>query len=511
MGSSTFEFINPPNIVRALEGIVNLLARLKRSMWEIQLPRRRISEPLPPKAYPENLSTSLCTIFVHTSTNKIRCPMNCVAWTSEGRCVLTASTSVEFTLWNGLTFNFETILQAHDSPIRALKFNHSGAYLASADQSGNGHREAVRAITFSPDDRRFATASDDSTVRIWDFRESREERVLSGHGWDVRCVEWHATRGFLVSGSKDNLVMFWDPRTGTCLSTLHHHKNTIQALAWSPNGDYVASASRDQTKKACSLVFHPIHPILVSGGSEGAILHWDYNAPEQILGTNTPAGPRATLSQAHDSNVWSLAFHPLGHILVSASNDHTTRFWARERPGDASSVFAGGGEKPPEAAQFSGEGPDEEDEMALPGFSYLGQGGANSSAGAGALPGLGMAESALPGLPGLGSAANSNGSVPPPMNQQMDEGIPGFGRSEPNGSRDTYGSGSGPGPRDDHYNNNNNYGPEGGRGGGRGYGYGNNGNGGGGGYDDRRGTGANSSGGGRNYGSRWGSRRGGRY
>ena len=24
----------------------------------------------------------------------------------------------EFTLWNGLTFNFETILQAHDSPVR---------------------------------------------------------------------------------------------------------------------------------------------------------------------------------------------------------------------------------------------------------------------------------------------------------------------------------------------------------------------------------------------------------
>lgn len=33
---------------------------------------------LPPKAYPENASTSLCTKFVHTSTNKIRCPVNCV-------------------------------------------------------------------------------------------------------------------------------------------------------------------------------------------------------------------------------------------------------------------------------------------------------------------------------------------------------------------------------------------------------------------------------------------------
>ena len=33
---------------------------------------------LPPKAYPNNPSTSLCTKFVHTSTNKIRCPVNCV-------------------------------------------------------------------------------------------------------------------------------------------------------------------------------------------------------------------------------------------------------------------------------------------------------------------------------------------------------------------------------------------------------------------------------------------------
>ncbi|OJA14529.1 hypothetical protein AZE42_12761 [Rhizopogon vesiculosus] len=118
---------------------------------------------LPPIAYPANSSTSLCTKFIHTSTNKIRCPVNVVAWTPEGRRVLTGSTSGEFTLWNGLTFNFETILQAHDSAVRAFQFTHSGAFLASADQNGiikyfqpnmnnltawSGHREAIRGLTF---------------------------------------------------------------------------------------------------------------------------------------------------------------------------------------------------------------------------------------------------------------------------------------------------------------------------------------------------------------------------
>ena len=108
---------------------------------------------------------------------------------------MTGSTSGEFTLWNGLTFNFETILQAHDSAVRAMTFNHSGAYLASADQNGiikyfqpnmnnlvawSGHHEAIRALSFSPDDGKFATASDDSTLKIWSFEERREERVLTG-------------------------------------------------------------------------------------------------------------------------------------------------------------------------------------------------------------------------------------------------------------------------------------------------------------------------------------------
>lgn len=47
------------------------------------------------------------------------------------------------------------------------------------------------------------------------------------------------------------------------------------------------------------------------------------------------ATPKDVLEYAHDSNVWSLAFHPLGHLLCSASNDHTTRFWSRGRPGQS--------------------------------------------------------------------------------------------------------------------------------------------------------------------------------
>lgn len=41
------------------------------------------------------------------------------------------------------------------------------------------------------------------------------------------------------------------------------------------------------------------------------------------------------IEQAHDSIVWTLAWHPMGHILCSGSNDHTSKFWTRNRPGDS--------------------------------------------------------------------------------------------------------------------------------------------------------------------------------
>lgn len=41
----------------------------------------------------------------------------------------------------------------------------------------------------------------------------------SGHGQDVRCVDWHPTKGLIVSGSTDDKVSFWDPRSGQALAS----------------------------------------------------------------------------------------------------------------------------------------------------------------------------------------------------------------------------------------------------------------------------------------------------
>lgn len=85
---------------------------------------------------------------------------------------------------------------------------------------------------------------------------------------------------------------------------------------------------RGHKKEVCSIAWHPQHErMLASGGSDGSLMFW-------LCGQDGPIGEQET---AHDSNIWSLDWHPIGHILVTGSNDHTTRFWTRPRPGETTS------------------------------------------------------------------------------------------------------------------------------------------------------------------------------
>lgn len=87
----------------------------------------------PPCGLTHAPATSATNKFVHVSTNKARCAINCVTWTPDGRRCLTGTQSGEFTLWNGTTFNFETIIQAHEAPIRCIAYMRSESFLISCD------------------------------------------------------------------------------------------------------------------------------------------------------------------------------------------------------------------------------------------------------------------------------------------------------------------------------------------------------------------------------------------
>eukprot|EP00899_Mesostigma_viride_P019217 jgi/Mesvir1/27297/Mv07130-RA.2 len=296
---------------------------------------------LPPRCYQHLPGGCFASKFVHQSMNKMRCSINVVQWTPEGRRLITGTMSGEFTLWNGQSFNFETILQAHDTAVRAMCWSHNDNWMVTGDDGGcikywqtnmnnvkanpSAHKEAVRGLSFCPTDLKYCSCSDDTSLKIWDFGRCEVDMNLTGHGWDVKCVDWHPTKALVVSGGKDNLIKFWDPASGSSINTLHGHKNTVMSVKWNQNGNWVLSASRDMLVKVydirtmrematyrghhrevTAIAWHPVQEeVFVSGSYDGAIYHWHMSFPT----------PQVEVTGAHESSVWSLAFHPLGHIL----------------------------------------------------------------------------------------------------------------------------------------------------------------------------------------------------
>ncbi|GMH27042.1 hypothetical protein Nepgr_028885 [Nepenthes gracilis] len=353
---------------RAVDYTSTVVRYIQVRMWQRDVRDRTSLQPtpaaavdlLPTAAYLDNPSTSFAAKFVHTSLNKNRCSINRVLWTPNGRRLITGSQSGEFTLWNGQSFNFEMILQAHDQAIRSMVWSHNENWMVTGDDGGSlkywqnnmnnvkfnksAHKESVRDLSFCKTDLKFCSCSDDTTVKVWDFARCQEEKSLSGHGWDVKSVDWHPTKSLLVSGGKDNLVKLWDAKSGRELCSFHGHKNTVLCVKWNDNGNWVLTASKDQIiklydiramkelesfrghrKDVTALAWHPSHEeYFVSGSYDGSIFHW-------IVGHETP---QIEMPTAHDNAVWDLAWHPIGYILCSGSNDHTTKFWCRNRPGD---------------------------------------------------------------------------------------------------------------------------------------------------------------------------------
>lgn len=83
---------------------------------------------LPPSAKVQNAADSVPAKLLHSSLNKVKHPINVVKWTPEGRRLLTGSSIGEFTLWNGMGFNFETISQVKNvlySDLVDLANNHT--------------------------------------------------------------------------------------------------------------------------------------------------------------------------------------------------------------------------------------------------------------------------------------------------------------------------------------------------------------------------------------------------
>lgn len=207
----------------------------------------------------------------------------------------------------------------------------------------SGHLDYIRSVTFHHEAPWIASASDDQTVRIWNWQSRQCVAILSGHNHYVMCAAFHPNEDLLVSASLDQTVRVWDLsniRAKNAPSVTGPSRKSSLAPSngnGSPQIDLFAGSGLDTSVKFILeghdrgvnwVQFHPSRPLIVSGSDDRTVKIWRYN--------DVRAWELETF-RGHTNNVSAVLWNPGADLIFSDSEDRTLRLW------DCSSATGAGG------------------------------------------------------------------------------------------------------------------------------------------------------------------------
>lgn len=299
-----------------------------------------------PSRPPASVVAPIAQLTGHTGA------VTALAYTAGGTTIVTAGKDETLRIWNAASASLARTIELDDGPATALAVDgnriltgHANGQVVlwdadRAERLGSYKRNdaEVWSVTFIGAQDRFAVASHDWKIALWDTATTAAPvHVLDAHDNAVQAMAF-GTSGkgpVLISGSADKSVKLWDLDTFEKVRTYRGHNDYVTAVAYSGGGKQLASSSLDgnvriwsgqsnrltrslsaHQGRANALAFAPSGDVLASAGADGKVRVWDYKH------RRTPK----TLT-SHAGSVTAIAFSPDGQRIASAGDDGLVRIW----------------------------------------------------------------------------------------------------------------------------------------------------------------------------------------
>ena len=215
-----------------------------------------------------------------------------------------------------------------------------------------GHKAVIKDVIFTNDGRYLVSASNDKTIRVWDLKTGKINRIIrgeigQGHEGKIFAAalsndnEWLAVGGFMAHGhgidddKVGNIRLYHFP-TNRLIGLLKGHTNVVFSLAFSPNNRLLASGDGVNTVRVWdittqkqihklsghtahihALSWFPDNRRLISGSDDHTLILW-----------NTETGTKIKTLSGHQDDVSSVAVSPNGKYIASGSWDKTVHLWS---------------------------------------------------------------------------------------------------------------------------------------------------------------------------------------
>uniref|UniRef100_A0A673L6L9 Coatomer subunit alpha-like n=1 Tax=Sinocyclocheilus rhinocerous TaxID=307959 RepID=A0A673L6L9_9TELE len=167
------------------------------------------------------------------------------------------------------------------------------------------------------------SASDDQTIRIWNWQSRTCVCVLTGHNHYVMCAQFHPSEDLVVSASLDQTVRVWDisglRKKNLSPGAVDTEVRGISGVDLFGASDAVVKHVLEGHDRGVNwAAFHPSMPLIVSGADDRQVKIWRMNESKAW---------ELDTCRGHYNNVSCAVFHPRQELILSNSEDKSIRVW----------------------------------------------------------------------------------------------------------------------------------------------------------------------------------------